>query len=91
MTYTTSDPAAWSSSGGTLAPRDAPPEGRLVRDVVSELLGYDVMSIETDSDGQAWFWTETWQDREREAERDVAEGRTRTFESSEEFLRYLDE
>ena len=62
-----------------------------VIDETSRILGYDVMSIETDPDGQAWFWTATWQEREREADRDIAEGRTRVFESSEEFLRYLDE
>jgi AbrB family looped-hinge helix DNA binding protein len=40
---------------------------------------------------QAWFWTDQWQKREREAEQDRAAGRSRVFESSEAFLESLDE
>jgi len=40
---------------------------------------------------QAWFWSEEWQRGEREASRDIAEGRTRQFGSAEEFLQALDE
>lgn len=39
---------------------------------------------------QAWFWTERWQAMEREADEDIAAGRYRQFDSSEEFLSYLD-
>ncbi len=39
---------------------------------------------------QAWFWTERWQTMEREAEADIAAGRTRTFDSAEEFIADLD-
>ncbi|MBM7790049.1 bifunctional DNA-binding transcriptional regulator/antitoxin component of YhaV-PrlF toxin-antitoxin module [Tenggerimyces flavus] len=38
---------------------------------------------------QRWFWTEEWQAGEREASADIAAGRTRFFESDEEFLAYL--
>lgn len=38
---------------------------------------------------QAWFWTEAWQRGEREADEDRAAGRTRMFDSAEEFLAYL--
>jgi AbrB family looped-hinge helix DNA binding protein len=40
---------------------------------------------------QAWFWTEEWQRREREASEDIKAGRTIKFDSGEELLRYLDE
>jgi bifunctional DNA-binding transcriptional regulator/antitoxin component of YhaV-PrlF toxin-antitoxin module len=39
---------------------------------------------------QAWFWTERWQAMEREAEADIASGRTETFASPEEFIADLD-
>lgn len=38
---------------------------------------------------QAWFWTEEWQTAEREADEDLAAGRTRRFDSDEEFLTAL--
>src|SRR5215470_6963542 len=40
---------------------------------------------------QAWFWTREWQQREREADKDLASGRVTRFESDEEFLAALDE
>lgn len=40
---------------------------------------------------QAWFWTERWQAMEREAEDDIAAGRTRTFDSPDEFIADLDD
>ena len=38
---------------------------------------------------QAWFWTPEWQAGEREADADLAAGRSETFESGEEFVRAL--
>lgn len=35
---------------------------------------------------QSWFWTKEWQDREREADADVAVGRTTRFEDADAFL-----
>jgi antitoxin PrlF len=35
---------------------------------------------------QAWFWTPRWQQGEREADADLAAGRTQTFDSGEAFL-----
>jgi antitoxin PrlF len=35
---------------------------------------------------QAWFWTREWQAGEREADADLAAGRTETFTTSDEFL-----
>lgn len=39
---------------------------------------------------QAWFWREDWQTGEREASADIDAGRTRHFESDDEFLESLD-
>lgn len=39
---------------------------------------------------QAWFWTERWQRMEREADADVAAGRTTVTDGPEEFLVALD-
>jgi AbrB family looped-hinge helix DNA binding protein len=35
---------------------------------------------------QAWFWRADWQVGEREASEDIASGRTRRFDSDQEFL-----
>ena len=40
---------------------------------------------------QAYFWTEEWQAAERESERELAEGRGRTFDSAEDAIRWLQE
>lgn len=42
-------------------------------------------TIEIDPE-QAWFWTEEWQAREREASADIAAGRVSSYDSIEEFL-----
>ncbi len=39
---------------------------------------------------QAWFWTDEWQRREREADEDIAEGRVTTHDDAESFLDALD-
>jgi len=35
---------------------------------------------------QAWFWTPEWQEGEREADADLAAGKTESFASDDEFL-----
>jgi antitoxin PrlF len=40
---------------------------------------------------QTWFWDPRWQQGEREAAEDLAKGRSRVFESSEEFLDSLED
>ncbi len=40
---------------------------------------------------QAWFWTREWQAKEREADADLAAGRSTTYESDDDFLVALDE
>lgn len=41
--------------------------------------------------GQAGFWTREWQEKEREADNDLAAGRATRYESDEDFLAALDE
>lgn len=52
------------------------------------ILKYDPRSIEDPE--QAWFWTAEWQAKEAEAERDIALGRGKVFETCAEFLADLD-
>jgi bifunctional DNA-binding transcriptional regulator/antitoxin component of YhaV-PrlF toxin-antitoxin module len=40
---------------------------------------------------QAWFWSDQWQAREREADDDVAAGRVKRFNDVEALLTELDE
>jgi len=40
---------------------------------------------------QAWFWSQGWQDGEREASADIAAGRVITSESGPAFLKSLDD
>jgi antitoxin PrlF len=35
---------------------------------------------------QAWFWTPEWQEGEREADADLAAGKTESFASDDEFI-----
>lgn len=39
---------------------------------------------------QAWFWTREWQEREREADEDIAAGRGTTYESDDDFVAALE-
>lgn len=39
---------------------------------------------------QAWFWKERWQKLEAEADRDIAEGRTKTFDSVEDLFHEIE-
>ena len=40
---------------------------------------------------QAWFWTDAWQSGEREANDDIAAGRTTRSSTAKDFLETLDE
>jgi antitoxin MazE len=40
---------------------------------------------------QAWFWSDRWQEMERQADLDVAKGRTAAFDDVETFLNDLDD
>jgi len=39
----------------------------------------------------AWFWTDAWQAREREADEDLADGRVVSYADSESFLASLND
>ncbi|WP_062378465.1 AbrB/MazE/SpoVT family DNA-binding domain-containing protein [Demequina pelophila] len=39
---------------------------------------------------QAWFWTERWQEREREVDDHVAAGRVTVHSDGDDFLAHLD-
>lgn len=36
---------------------------------------------------QAWFWSKTWQKKEKAADRDIKQGKTKTFSSVEGLLK----
>jgi len=38
---------------------------------------------------QAYFWTREWQEAEKEADRDIREGRVKAFDSTEELIKEL--
>ena len=40
---------------------------------------------------QAYFWSESWQNAEREAERDIAEGRVEAYETVEDLIAALEQ
>ena len=40
---------------------------------------------------QAWFWSKRWQKMEREAERDIEQGKVKQFKTAEDFLADLEE
>lgn len=60
--------------------------------VLSKIVGDTIVLIpqETVDRGQAWFWKERWQRLEAEADRDVAEGRTMTFDSVEDLFHEIE-
>ncbi|MFZ5652562.1 MAG: hypothetical protein ACOY4I_17145 [Bacillota bacterium] len=39
---------------------------------------------------QVWFWSAEWQKGEKEADKDIAEGRTKSFDSVDDLLEDLD-
>jgi len=45
---------------------------------------------ETVDRDQVWFWKERWQKLEAEAEKDIAEGRTKTFDSVEDLFHEIE-
>jgi len=38
---------------------------------------------------QTWFWSKNWQKEEREAEKDIKNGRVKTFNNAEELMKDL--
>jgi hypothetical protein len=54
------------------------------------LLLEEISDGRIDPDG-AGFWTREWQDKEREADEDLAAGRVTRYQSDEDFLAALEE
>jgi antitoxin MazE len=52
--------------------------------------GLELIPQHTIDAAQAWFWTERWQEMEREATADIAAGRVRRFDSADDLLAELD-
>ena len=52
--------------------------------------GESVIQAEERDPDQAWFWTEEWQKKEREADEDIAAGRMTRYFSDEEFTAELE-
>lgn len=40
---------------------------------------------------QAWFWTNEWQEKEKEVDEDIKAGRVHSFEGADEAIRWLKE
>lgn len=80
------------TTGGQL---DLPAEARaalhlsVVNSVDVEVLADGVVLLRGRDPGQAWFWRAEWQAGEREADGDLAAGRSEVFDSDEEFERRL--
>lgn len=49
-----------------------------------------IQPLQTIDPDQAWFWTERWQQMEREAQADIDAGREKTFDNIEDALKYLE-
>jgi hypothetical protein len=52
-------------------------------------LGWRNGSQEEKAFEQRWFWSEEWQEGEREADEDIAKGRMKNFDSFEDLKRDL--
>jgi hypothetical protein len=57
-------------------------DGSAIQQIVSE-------ALQTAAE-QRYFWTPEWQAKEREADKAIAEGRVRTFDTVDQMLKFLD-
>ena len=60
--------------------------------VMSKIVGDTIVLVpqETVDRDQAWFWKDRWQKLEAEAEKDIAAGRTKTFDSVEDLFHEIE-
>jgi AbrB family looped-hinge helix DNA binding protein len=60
--------------------------------VLSKIVDNAIVLVpqETVDRDQAWFWKERWQELEAEAGRDIASGRTMTFDSVEDLFHEIE-
>ena len=66
------------------------PKANMMEVVLREDGVYELRPRVTIDAVRAWFWTEEWQAKEREADEDIAAGRVRTYNSAEEFIASLE-
>lgn len=57
-----------------------------IEDGTARLFPVETIKVPRD---QAWFWTKEWQEKEREADENLATGNFRDFESLEAFMKDL--
>lgn len=62
------------------------PEDRLAE--VLDFIGY-LQWRDRDLDDQTWFWTNEWQERYRQAKKDLSEGRYKEFDDVETLIQEL--
>ena len=61
---------------------------RVETDVSAQTVVLDALRIAAE---QTYFWTPEWQAKEQAADRAIAEGRVRTFDTMDQMLDFLDE
>jgi hypothetical protein len=57
-----------------------------IEDGIARLLPVSTIKIPRE---QAWFWTKEWQEKERQADEDIASGNFRDFENLDALLKDL--
>jgi antitoxin MazE len=57
-----------------------------IEDGTARLLPITTLKVPRD---QAWFWTKEWQEKERQADEDIAAGNFRDFESLDALMKEL--
>jgi AbrB family looped-hinge helix DNA binding protein len=57
-----------------------------IEDETARLLPIKTIKVPRD---QAWFWTKEWQEKERQADEDIAAGNFRDFESLDALMKEL--
>ena len=57
-----------------------------IEDGIASLLPVSTIKIPRE---QAWFWTKEWQEKERQADEDIASGNFRDFENLDALLKDL--
>ena len=65
------------------------------KDAQIKLIEYDdgrveLVPVVTVPADQAWFWTDRWQQMEREADADIAAGRLTVVDGADELIAHLD-
>lgn len=63
--------------------------GRLTAEIFARIRMEAEKSPIAVPENEAWYWTENWQKREREADLDIAQGSVMEFNSAEACVSYL--